>query len=376
MDVLEIAKNLIKVKSISPNDNGCFHIIQSELSKMGFDINFDNYKNVENLIATFGEKGPIFCFLGHTDVVPEGPIDEWKHHPYDAVVENDILFGRGAADMKSSIAAFISATSKFLDKVKNPNFQIWILLTSNEEGEIDDGKIDKIISRLMNEEKFIDYCLVGEASSSEVVGDVIRRGRRGSLTGYLTVIGKQGHVAYPNKAINPIHHSGEIIEKLSNIVWDKGNKFFEPTTFQVSNINSGTGATNVVPKDLNMIFNLRFSPESNAAELKNRIEKILNDGEFKYEIEWVQNAEPYFTEKDQFINLIQSVLEKVNGKKAIINNGGGTSDGRWIAPMGTQVIELGPLNKTIHQIDEQIPISDLEKTEKIYLGILEEINSN
>lgn len=376
MTLLELVQELIRIKSISPKDNGCFDVIENKLVDLNFDVQKINYSNVENLLARYGSSGPVFCFLGHTDVVPEGPIDQWSFPPFAAEVNENILYGRGAADMKSSIAAFMIAAKEFLKLNPNPDFQIWILLTSNEEGEKEDGKIDKIIDDLTQEGKFIDYCLVGEASSSNIVGDTLRRGRRGSLTGYLKVIGKQGHVAYPKKVINPIHLSGEVIRILSEEVWDEGNEFFEPTSFQISNISGGTGATNVVPNSLDLVFNLRFSPESTADSLKNRILEIFEANNLNYEISWVKNADPYFTKENKFIDTIQKAIKKINGSEAIIDNGGGTSDGRWVAPMGSQVVELGPLNKTIHQINENIPIHDLEKVKDIYLQILQEVGTS
>jgi len=376
MSALELAQSLIKIQSISPNDAGCFEIIKSELSPLEFNIEKIKILNSETLIAKFGDQGKVFCYLGHTDVVPAGPIEKWSSHPFKAKIVNDQLIGRGAADMKGSVAAFIEATKNFLSSNPNPDFQIWVILTSNEEGEPGDGKIDSFMQNLSKEGQIIDYCLVGEASSSINVGDVLRIGRRGSLSGNLKFIGKQGHIAYPNKVLNPILEIGPIISELKEMIWDNGNEHFDPTSFQISNIDSGTGASNVVPGHLNMQFNFRFSPESSYESLKEKFIDMLKNSACKYEIEWTLNAKPYLTKKTNLLNIIQKALLEVNGKEAIINNGGGTSDGRWVAPMGTEVIELGPLNKTIHQIDEHIPISDLEKITKIYLQILLEMQSN
>ncbi len=376
MSALELAQSLIKIQSISPNDAGCFEIVKSELSPLGFNIEKIKILNSETLIAKFGDQGKVFCYLGHTDVVPPGPIEEWTSHPFEAKIVNDQLIGRGAADMKGSVAAFVEALKNFLSSNPNPSFQIWVMLTSNEEGEPSDGKIDSLIKTLTKEGHIIDYCLIGEASSSKNVGDVLRIGRRGSLSGNLKLIGKQGHVAYPNRVLSPILEIGPIISKLKEMNWDNGNEYFDPTSFQISNIDSGTGASNVVPGHLNMQFNFRFSPESSYEFLKEKFIDVLENSACKYEIEWTLNAKPYLTKKTNLLNIIQKALLEVNGKEAIIDNGGGTSDGRWVAPMGTEVIELGPLNKTIHQIDEHIPISDLEKITKIYLQILLEMQSN
>ena len=376
MSALNLAQSLIRIKSISPNDAGCFEVIEPELVSLGFKVEKIKELNSETLLAKFGNKGKIFCYLGHTDVVPSGPIEEWSSHPFEANVVNDELIGRGAADMKASVAAFIEALKNFLATCSEPNFQIWMMLASNEEGEPQDGKINMLIESLAANNEIIDYCLVGEASSTSTVGDVLRVGRRGSLSGNLKLIGKQGHVAYPTKVLSPILEVGPIISDLQTISWDQGNEYFDPTSFQISNIDSGTGATNVVPGHLNMLFNFRFSPESSHESLKERFIQILEKSKCEFEIEWTLNAVPYLTKKTNLLNIIQSALKKINNKEAVIDNGGGTSDGRWVSPSGAEVIELGPINKTIHQIDEKISLSDLELLTRIYNQILVETNSN
>jgi succinyl-diaminopimelate desuccinylase len=282
--------------------------------------------------------------------------------------------GRGAADMKGAVATFLVTVKEFLEKYPNPNFRICIFLNSNEEGEPADGKIDKIIKDLQEKGEHIDYCLVGEASSSKKLADTIRLGRRGSLSGALTIKGKQGHVAYPDKVNNPIHISGEIIKSLKEVVWDNGNEFFQPTSFQISNINSGTGATNVVPGHLEMKFNLRFSSESTEESLKEKILEIFKEHNIDYEIEWTLNAVPFITEKTFFKDIVIKSINSITGSTPDINNGGGTSDGRWIAPMGSEIIELGPINETIHQINEKVNINDLEALKDIYKEILINLN--
>ena len=376
MSALDLAQSLIRIKSISPNDEGCFEVIEPELNSLGFRVERIQELNSETLLAKFGDQGKVFCYLGHTDVVPSGPIEEWSSHPFEAKIVNGELIGRGAADMKASVAAFIEALKDFLKTCPKPNFQIWVMLASNEEGEPQDGKIDTLIKSLAEKNELIDYCLVGEASSSNVVGDVLRVGRRGSLSGKLKLIGKQGHVAYPNKVLNPILEVGPIISELKEVSWDQGNEYFDPTSFQISNLDSGTGATNVVPGHLNMLFNFRFSPESSHESLKDRFIEILKKSKCNYEIDWTLNAVPYLTKKTNLLNIIQSALKIVNSKEAIIDNGGGTSDGRWVSPSGAEVIELGPINKTIHQIDEKISLSDLDLLTKIYNQILIETQAD
>ena len=373
-EIIDLAKSLIEIKSISPEDKGCFDIVEKYLDQLKFKTERINYLNMENLYSTIGSKGPLFCFLGHTDVVPSGPEELWDIHPFKPEVLNDHLVGRGAADMKGAVATFLVTVKEFLEKYPNPNFRICIFLNSNEEGEPADGKIDKIIKDLQEKGEHIDYCLVGEASSSKKLADTIRLGRRGSLSGALTIKGKQGHVAYPDKVNNPIHISGEIIKSLKEVVWDNGNEFFQPTSFQISNINSGTGATNVVPGHLEMKFNLRFSSESTEESLKEKILEIFKEHNIDYEIEWTLNAVPFITEKTFFKDIVIKSINSITGSTPDINNGGGTSDGRWIAPMGSEIIELGPINETIHQINEKVNINDLEALKDIYKEILINLN--
>ena len=375
MSALKLAQSLIKIKSISPNDEGCFDLIEKELIPLGFQIDRIPELNCETLLAKYGNTGKVFCYLGHTDVVPSGPEEEWTSPPFEANIIDGELIGRGAADMKGSVAIFIESIKNFLADNPNPNFQIWVMLTSNEEGEPADGKINTLMDSLAQQNEFIDYCLVGEASSSDNVGDVLRVGRRGSLSGRLKLIGKQGHVAYPHKVLSPILEVGPIISELNQTIWDEGNEHFDPTSFQISNIDSGTGATNVVPGRLNMLFNFRFSPESNQESLKKRFVQILEQSKCSFEIDWTLNAQPYLTKKTELLSIIQTALKKINGKEAKIDNGGGTSDGRWVSPSGSEVIELGPRNQTIHKIDEKISLTDITLLQEIYQQILVETNN-
>ena len=373
-NLIDLAKSLLEIKSISPNDNGCFDIVESYLEPLGFETKRINYLNVENLYSTIGSKGPLFCFLGHTDVVPSGPEELWDIDPFKPEVIDDYLIGRGTADMKSAVATFLLTAKEFLEENPNPNFRLCVFLTSNEEGQLKDGKINKIIQDLQDAGEHINYCLVGEASSSSKLADTIRLGRRGSLSGSLIIKGKQGHVAYPEKVNNPIHIAGKFIDTLKEMVWDQGNEFFQPTSFQISNINSGTGATNVVPGHLEMKFNLRFSSESSEESLKEKILNVLEEHGIDYEIEWVLNAIPFITKQTFFKDVVIKSIDSIMGYKPEINNGGGTSDGRWIAPMGTEVIELGPINETIHQINEKVNIHDLDNLKNIYKEILANLN--
>ena len=377
MSNLELLKKLIKIESISPNDNGCFDVIKQQFDGLDFSFEETNYKNISNLVITNGEsKNKTFCFLGHTDVVPPGPESEWSVPPFSGEIIDNKIYGRGAADMKGGVACFISALKEFLSENKDPSFNIMVLLNSNEEGKLENGKIDRVINEMIDKDKFIDFCLIGEPSSSKKVGDIIRIGRRGSLSGNLKVYGIQGHVAYPKQALNPILGIGKILEELKNMEWDRGNEDFEPTSFQVSNIKSGTGAENVVPGVLEMTFNFRFSPESSPDGLKEKFEALLKKSDLKYDVSWTLSALPFLTSKTEFIDIVKSSIKEINNIDTKIDNGGGTSDGRWIAPMGSEIVELGPLNKTIHQIDEHVDIEDLSTLKEIYKKILIKVHQS
>ena len=374
--MIELLQNLVQIKSISPKDMGCFDLIEKELQDLNFKIERINYQNVENLYATIGTSGKLFCFLGHTDVVPTGPEDKWKYPPFSATIEGDLLYGRGTADMKAPVAAFVESAKEFLNSTEELNFRLAILLTSNEEGTSKDGFIDKIIDKMIQDNEIIDFCLVGEPTSSEKVADCVRVGRRGSLGGNLKIYGKQGHIAYPEKVINPILLSGDLISELNNKIWDNGNTSFDPTSFQISNIKSGTGAHNVVPGELELTFNFRFSPESSEESLKDDFESILNDLNLNWDLNWDLNGNPYYTEENFFKDIVSNSIKEITGYTPELNAKGGTSDGRFVAKMNSEIIELGPVNKSIHQIDEHVKISELWTLKDIYKQILINLNQN
>jgi succinyl-diaminopimelate desuccinylase len=377
--VLELAEELIRRESVTPNDAGCLTVIGTRLERLGFQLERIDRQGVSNLWATFGQQGPMLCFAGHTDVVPTGDLKEWSSDPFIPTVTQDgYLRGRGAADMKSSLAAMVVACEEFLEQMPQPAGRISFLLTSDEEGPATDGTV-AVVEELAKRqatagEPAIDYCIVGEPSSKDALGDVVRVGRRGSLNAFITVHGIQGHVAYPELVDNPIHRASRLIADLIATDWDgEPNDFFPPTSFQVSNINAGTGATNVVPGTTAFRCNWRFSTSTTAERIEAMVEQLIDTLGMEASIEWNLSGEPFLTTHGTLTSATAKVIKAQAGIETDLSTGGGTSDGRFIAKLGCELIELGPINRSIHKIDEEVKIDDLPRLKNLYKGLMTEL---
>ncbi|AYN14729.1 succinyl-diaminopimelate desuccinylase [Pseudomonas monteilii] len=368
---LQLACDLIRRPSVTPVDADCQAQMMNRLGAVGFQLEPMRIEDVDNFWATHGtQEGPVLCFAGHTDVVPTGPVQQWQHEPFEALIDADgMLCGRGAADMKGSLASMVIASERFVHDYPNHRGKVAFLITSDEEGPAHHGT-KAVVERLKARNERLDWCIVGEPSSTTLLGDVVKNGRRGSLGAKLTVRGKQGHVAYPHLARNPIHLAAPALAELAAEHWDEGNAFFPPTSFQISNLNSGTGATNVVPGELTALFNFRFSTESTVEGLQARVSAILDKHELDWSIDWALSGLPFLTEPGELLDAVAASIKGVTGRDTQPSTSGGTSDGRFIATMGTQVVELGPVNATIHQVDERILASDLDLLTEIYYQTL------
>ena len=368
-DTLALLQDLISRASVTPEDAGCQDVLAERLNKLGFKEERLDFDDTQNIWLRRGDVAPLFTFLGHTDVVPPGPLEAWLSPPFVPTIRDGRLYGRGAADMKGGIAAIVTAVERFIARHPNHKGSIAVMMTSDEEGIAANGVV-KVVEVLEQRQEKIDWCLVGEPSSDKKIGDVIRVGRRGSLCAQLTVIGIQGHVAYPELAENPIHAFAPALKALTEEVWDQGNAFFPPTSLQVSNINAGTGAENIIPGSAEVQFNLRFCTELDVETIKQRTCAILDRYDFNYDLQWRLSGNPFLTEKGALIDATHAAIKAVTGFDPLDDTGGGTSDGRFIAPTGAQVIELGPLNASIHKVNEHVGLDDLEVLSDIYEQIL------
>ncbi len=369
---LTLAEQLIACRSVTPDDGGCMTIIGERLRRIGFDCEFINRNGVTNLWARRGTARPVFCFAGHTDVVPTGPVESWQSAPFEPTHRDGFLFGRGSADMKGSLAAFVTASEDFVARKPGHSGSIAVLLASDEEGDATDGTV-AVSDALAARGETIDYCIVGEPTAVSRLGDTVKNGRRGSLTGKLTVRGIQGHIAYPHLAKNPIHLAAPAIAELASTVWDEGNEYFPPTTWQISNIHGGTGASNVIPGHVDIQFNFRFSTASTPEGLKATVDEILTRHSLDYSIAWTLGARPFLTGKGDLVDASLAAIRDVAGIEAELSTTGGTSDGRFIADICPQVIEIGPVNATIHKIDECVEIAALQQLSSIYRHILDQL---
>lgn len=364
-ETLTLAMALIAQPSVTPNDHGCQPLLISRLTAMGFQIETLRFGETDNFYAVYGQHGPLLCFAGHTDVVPAGDESSWTSPPFVPTQRNGYLYGRGAADMKSSIAAFVTACERLLAVQPDLPIRLAFLITSDEEGDGFDGT-KRVVETLRHRGEHIDYCIVGEPTAVTKVGDMIKNGRRGSLSGTLVIHGKQGHVAYPHLASNPVHLAATALAELVNTHWDDGNSYFPPTGFQISNIHAGTGAGNVIPADMTVQFNFRFSTESTAESLQQRVEAILDQHELNYDLQWSLSGEPFLTTAGKLTDAAQAAILSVCGISTELSTTGGTSDGRFIKAIATELIELGPVNATIHQIDECVNVTDIAQLSAIY----------
>ena len=366
---LELAKELISRKSITPSDEGCQELIAKRLEAINFKIEHVPFGDVKNLWATYGESGPLFIFLGHTDVVPTGPIEEWSHDPFNPTEKDGFLYGRGAADMKGSVAAFVTSIEDFINENKSEmQGRIGVLLTSDEEGPAING-VAKVVEELNNRKEKIDWCLVGEPTASKTLGDVIKVGRRGSIGCEIKIFGIQGHIAYPHKAKNPIHLATEAINGISKLHWEDKTGQFQDSILQISNLNSGTGASNVIPGELTLNCNVRYSPSTTTEAIKESVESILKSHNLSYEINWIQGGNPFLNTETTLIESVKNSITSIIDIVPDQTTDGGTSDGRFVAPTGAEVVELGPVNDSIHKIDERVKIEDLTQLSEVYKNL-------
>jgi succinyl-diaminopimelate desuccinylase len=366
---LELTKALIRLRSVTPQDAGCQRLLAERLRAIGFGVEPMRYGEVENLWARRGRSAPLVCFAGHTDVVPPGPLEQWQSDPFTPVEREGFLFGRGAADMKTSIAAFVTAVERFVQANPRHPGSIALLITADEEGVAVDGTV-RVVEALRARGEQLDYCIVGEPTCSERLGDTIKNGRRGSLSGELMVKGVQGHVAYPHLARNPVHQAAPALAELAHTVWDEGNEYFPPTTFQISNLHAGTGATNVVPGELRVMFNFRFSTASTVEGLKARVHAVLDRAGLDYHIAWSLSGMPFLTPSGQLVRAMSAAIEAETGTAPALSTTGGTSDGRFIATLCREVVEFGPVNATIHKLNERVALADAERLSRIYERVL------
>ena len=366
---LELAKELISRPSVTPDDRDCQKLLAERLHKIGFAAEELDFGDTKNIWLRRGTKAPVVCFAGHTDVVPTGPVEKWDSSPFEPTEREGRLHGRGAADMKTSIACFVTACERFVAEYPDHQGSIALLITSDEEGDALDGTT-KVVDVLKARGELIDYCIVGEPTAVDKLGDMLKNGRRGSLSGNLTVKGKQGHIAYPHLAINPVHTFAPALLELTQEVWDEGNEYFPPTSFQISNINGGTGATNVIPGELNVKFNFRFSTESTEEGLKQRVHTILDKHGVQYDLQWSCSGQPFLTQAGKLTDVAREAIAEICGVEAELSTTGGTSDGRFIKAIAKELIELGPSNATIHQINENVRLDDIPKLSAVYEGML------